>query len=120
MGFKIKHLFIINIITSLLFGLGFLFMTETQNTMLGIEDNLLGFKYFGLALIGNAILLFFSINSEDNPARKAILIYNSFGASLLVILMLVTLDLTILMVWFSIILQTVLCCLHAYFLFKKE
>jgi hypothetical protein len=120
MEFKIKHLFIVNIITAAVFGLGFLFMTETQTTMLGITDNQLGFKFFGLALFGNCITLFFARNSGDNEARTAILLYNSVGGGLLVILMLVTLDLTNVMVWFTIILQVVLSGLHGYFIVKKE
>ena len=120
MGFKLKHLFIVNAIVSLLFGLGFIFMTEMLLPMLTITGNIIGFRVYGSAVIGNCFLTFFARDSDDSPARKAILINEIVGFTIVNILMFIHLDLANLMVWATIILHFLFIAGYAYFLFKKE
>ncbi|MHA1619169.1 MAG: hypothetical protein ACTSVZ_07785 [Promethearchaeota archaeon] len=110
----------LNAIIALVFGLGFIFMTETLLPMLAITENVMGFRVYGSAVIGNSCLTFFARDSEDSPARKAILINEVVGFTILNIMMLIFLDLTNLMVWATIILHFAFVGGYAYFLFKKE
>ena len=120
MGFKVKHLFIANAIMAFICGLGWLFMTETMVPMLGVTDNILGFRAFGVPIFCNWILLFFARDSDDNPARKAIVLFEFVGTTLLNIYMFIYLDITIFMVWSTIALNFIFIAGYAYFLFKKE
>jgi len=120
MGFKLKHVFIINTFTTVLFGLAFVFMTETMLPLLGITDNHIGFSFFGSFMVCHGILTFFARDSDDNPARKAILLFETIGGLVLTILMFIYFDLTTFSTWSSIILQLLLVGLYGYFIFKKE
>ncbi|MHA1522721.1 MAG: hypothetical protein ACTSRK_21365 [Promethearchaeota archaeon] len=95
-------------------------MTETLLPMLTITENIMGFRVYGSAVIGNSCLTFFARDSEDSPARKAILINEVVSFTILNIMMLIFLDLTNLMVWATIILHFAFVGGYAYFLFKKE
>ena len=121
MGKFVKWVFIVNAITSFVFGLGFIFMPEISLSSFGITTtDYLGYRMFGVILFSNWILLFFARNSDDSDARKAIFIFELGGLVFLNTLMLILMDLTNLMVWFSLILQFIYAALYAYFLFKKE
>lgn len=120
MGLKLKHVFIANIFTTVIVGLGFIFMTETILTGFGITDNVIGFQFFGSFMVCHGILVFFARNSEDTTARKAILLFETIGGFVLTLDMLFLFDLTMFSTWMSIVLQLILVGLYGYFLFKKE
>ena len=121
MGKLLKWFFIVNAITSFVFGLGFIFAPEISLSSYGITTtDFLGYRMFGVILFSNWILLFFARNSDDSTARKAILIFELGGLIFLNTLMLILMDLTNFMVWFSLILQFIYAGLYAYLLFKKE
>lgn len=119
MAFKLKLVFIVNAIVSLLFGLGFIFLPETLLPMLGISNNILGFRVFGSFVISNCVLTFVARNSEDSSARKAILLFEIVGFLILNILMFIFLDLTNFMVWATIILHFLFIAAYLYFFIKK-
>jgi len=121
MGLKLKHVFIANIPITVLFGLGFIFLSNYILPTLGINaDHFVGFRFFGGFMACHSILLFFARKSDDNPARKAILLFETIGGTVLVILMFIYMDLTLFSPWASIILQLAFSGLYAYFLLKKE
>ena len=120
MEFKLKHLGLIGGIISLIFSLGFIFMPETLLPMLGIEGNVLGFRVFGTAVLGNAVLQLMMRNSDKNLARTAILSYEVVVFLLINVMMFIYLDLTNFMVWATILLHFVFVFAYAYFLVKKE
>ena len=120
MELKLKHVFIANIFTTVIFGLGFIFMTETMVASFGITGNVIGFQFFGSFMVCHGILVFFARNSEDTPARKAILLFETIGGFVLTLDMLFLLSLASFSTWASIVLQLILVGLYGYFLFKKE
>ena len=120
LGLKLKHVFIVNVFSTVLFGFAFMFMTEAMLLPFGVIDNIIGFRFFGSFMACHGILLFFAKDSDDNPARKAILLFETIGGLVLTIEMFLYFDLTSLTTWSSIILQLVFVGLYGYFIVKKE
>ena len=120
MGLKLKHVFIVNTISTVLFGSGFLFMTETILTQFGVTDNIIGFRFFGSFMVCHGLLTFFARESDDNPARNAILLFETIGGIVLTIMIFIFLDLTKILTWTAIITQILFVGIYAYFIFKKE
>ena len=72
-----KVIFIINSILSLLFGLAFVFLPGQLLSIYGITLGDAGLyigQLFGAAILGYAVLAWFARNTEESPARRAILI----------------------------------------------
>jgi hypothetical protein len=121
MGLKLKHVFIANTPITVLFGLAFIFLSDYILPTLGINaDYSVGFRFFGAFQVCHGILVFFARNSDDNPARKAILLFETIGGVVLVIFICLYMDLRLFSPWGSIVIQLVFSGLYAYFLFKKE
>ena len=72
---KFKSLLTVNAVVSALFGLGFVFMTEMNFDMFGIESSagaLLMGRFFGAALLGFAVIQFFVRNTEGGASQKGV------------------------------------------------
>ena len=74
---KLSTLFIINTVVAGVFGLAFVLMPDTAMSFYGATLSPAGVlvaRLFGAALLGYAVLSWFTRNAEDSEARKASLL----------------------------------------------
>lgn len=122
MDLQAKHVFILNFIIAMLFGLGFMFMPDILMTMIGFSGEADGpnaFRFFGIAVFGVSILCFLVRNEEPSIARQAIIKTQIINFVLINIFHLIFGDLTNLMLWFTIFIHILMIIAYGYILFKK-
>ncbi len=122
MNFKVKYIFIFNAVLALFFGLGFMFIPEILMTMIGFSDEADGptaFRFFGILVFGISILTFAVRNEDTSSVRRSIILFLFIAYVLMVVFHFIFCDLSNLMLWFVIVIHTILAIAYGYFLFKK-
>ena len=122
-----KTLLIISAVLGAVFGLGFFLVPGQVLSMYipGYEENLsveFGYRYFGAAVLGIAVLQFFARNApHDSEALRGIL-YGGFigGAAVVVVHVLVLSQGGPPSVWFNVALSGILTLAFGYFAFVRK
>ena len=122
MDLQAKHVFILNFIIGILFGLGFMFIPDILMTMMGFSgeaDGPTAFRFFGIAIFGVSILCFLIRNEEPSNARQAVIKIQVINFTLINIFLLIFGDLTNLILWFTFFIHILMIIAYGYILFKK-
>ena len=123
MNFKVKYVFIVNSILTLIFGLGFLIIPDILMPLFGfsiLNDGPLAFRFFGSVVIGLSILTAAVRNEEPSPIRRAVIFQLFVMYILLDVLKLMFCNLTNPMIWVMFVIHTLLVVAYGFFLLNPD